>query len=659
MRSPVDPFPARPLAAGLGRALTPGEEASAQEIRSLLGLFSALQSQSPPEALRAASQPLAGTSFAPLAAMALTLGLAASLGWEEAVREAAGETPVDPAAVRAKILRTFPFEEAGVVFLRPAEAATNKIPLVPPPPTRESLALAGRFRECSLLSSSAEAPRSCPKDRLLAHYCAARRDRPGNKTAFVRHQEALVHLLQQSSPRCSPGEPFLGEQTFGAFRLEAALWQARGRWHLGDLEGSLASGKAALALASDLRDPRLSLETLQVLVGRTGYELLPPKENLSLLTKSASSLRLGPKGREWMQQRRGLLLFEAKEYAAAQDAFKTLGGAAGAYWLGRTLAAAGDDDGAEEAFLEAGRLDPMGTYDALAGIPLGLHFASVDGNGPVGPTWDLPWEAALPLAPNIASALSQEGPCATPALLGIAQLQRPGDPLLKSLLTYSIAQCAPQATDPGRTTVLAWLEGIQGKFHRQILTAGSAKPLLPQTPLLLGALYPRPYRQAYGKASQLCQIPLAHLYAISRQESLFQSAVRSPAGAVGLMQLMPSTAKQTLSRLPGEVTPESPLDLTQVDWNTLLGACTLSFELERQGGEFLLASMAYNAGNSALESWKKNRFRGDLPLFLEWVPYGETKSYAQLTLRNLHAYRWIYGDPLEDLSAKDTASGPS
>jgi soluble lytic murein transglycosylase len=129
------------------------------------------------------------------------------------------------------------------------------------------------------------------------------------------------------------------------------------------------------------------------------------------------------------------------------------------------------------------------------------------------------------------------------------------------------------------------------------------------------------------------------LHAIIRQESLFQSDVLSPAGAVGLMQLMPRTAAESARK---EKMPKpGRKDLLRPAVNVRLGAAYLSRLVKGYGGDYFRAVAAYNAGEAAVERWWK-RSNGDPAAFLEGVNYKETRFYLRRVFLNLLQYYRIY-----------------
>jgi tetratricopeptide (TPR) repeat protein len=129
------------------------------------------------------------------------------------------------------------------------------------------------------------------------------------------------------------------------------------------------------------------------------------------------------------------------------------------------------------------------------------------------------------------------------------------------------------------------------------------------------------------------------LHAIIRQESLFQYNALSPAGAVGLMQLMPATAAETARR---EKMPRpGRSDLLRPEVNVRLGAAYLARLIRSYDGDYLRAVAAYNAGETAVQRWWDGA-DGDPAVFLERITYRETRFYVRRVFFNLLQYYQIY-----------------
>ena len=136
------------------------------------------------------------------------------------------------------------------------------------------------------------------------------------------------------------------------------------------------------------------------------------------------------------------------------------------------------------------------------------------------------------------------------------------------------------------------------------------------------------------------KLPLA--YAISRQESTFQIDARSHANALGLMQLLPTTAKNTARKIGIRY---SRAKLTSDGaYNARLGTAYLSEQMKRFGGSYILTFVAYNAGPLRAKDWVERN--GDprgasLDTVIDWVeqiPFSETRNYVQRVMENMQVY---------------------
>ena len=127
--------------------------------------------------------------------------------------------------------------------------------------------------------------------------------------------------------------------------------------------------------------------------------------------------------------------------------------------------------------------------------------------------------------------------------------------------------------------------------------------------------------QGFEFAAQRCGVDVDILYSVARQESLFQHTAKSPVGAIGLMQLLPSTASRVLKQLP-EFQNTQKFDLTDPKTNTLAGACYLKDLMGRYQNNIAYAVAAYNAGESAVDKWIARREKlPDIPFFIEFIPF--------------------------------------
>lgn len=154
--------------------------------------------------------------------------------------------------------------------------------------------------------------------------------------------------------------------------------------------------------------------------------------------------------------------------------------------------------------------------------------------------------------------------------------------------------------------------------------------------------YPMPYRRLVTDYAQRHQISEAWVYGLMRQESRFAPAARSQVGARGLMQIMPATGewiarKLGLGRLRGGF-------LGAPEYNIQFGTFYLSHILQASNGHTALATAAYNAGLGRIHDWRPAH-PTEGAIYVEAIPYLETRRYVQKVLSNASYYALELGLP--------------
>ncbi len=154
----------------------------------------------------------------------------------------------------------------------------------------------------------------------------------------------------------------------------------------------------------------------------------------------------------------------------------------------------------------------------------------------------------------------------------------------------------------------------------------------------LAIRYPLPYQQSFEQSSSAAKIPPTWAYGIARSESLFMPDVRSHAGAIGLMQVMPATARAVAreNRLP-----YSGLQtLTNPESNIRLGTRYLGQMAARYSGNPVLATAAYNAGPHRVDRWLPDDGTVDPRIWIENIPFNETRKYVKRVLSAQAIFHW-------------------
>lgn len=151
--------------------------------------------------------------------------------------------------------------------------------------------------------------------------------------------------------------------------------------------------------------------------------------------------------------------------------------------------------------------------------------------------------------------------------------------------------------------------------------------------------FPVAYKEHVKKAAAQTSVNPLFIFAVARQESAFMHDAKSPAGAMGLMQLLPSTAKETAKK---NGLAFQPNDLLMPEKNIALGSRFLNQLLGSFDGNRILAAAAYNAGPGRVRQWQKET-KGQLPydVWIETIPFKETRGYVQnvLSFSVIYAYR--------------------
>jgi soluble lytic murein transglycosylase len=160
--------------------------------------------------------------------------------------------------------------------------------------------------------------------------------------------------------------------------------------------------------------------------------------------------------------------------------------------------------------------------------------------------------------------------------------------------------------------------------------------------------YPAPYRDVMkGYVSQQ-QLDEAWVYGLIRQESRFIADIKSSAGAVGLMQLMPATARWVAQKV-GLKDYRRP-QTANVDTNLNLGTWYLKHVLDTLDNHPVLASAAYNAGPGRARAWRAEEPM-EAAIYAESIPFNETREYVKKVMSNASYYGQQFGQTL--LSLKD------
>ena len=152
--------------------------------------------------------------------------------------------------------------------------------------------------------------------------------------------------------------------------------------------------------------------------------------------------------------------------------------------------------------------------------------------------------------------------------------------------------------------------------------------------------FPTPHRAEVLSHASASGLEAAYVYGLIRQESRFVTAARSRAGASGLMQIMPATARWTARQLG--LKGFKPAQINELDTNLQIGSHYLKLALERFDGALPLAAAAYNAGPNRARQWRAPDDGAGPELegaaWVENIPFDETRTYVKNVLSNTVDY---------------------
>jgi soluble lytic murein transglycosylase len=291
------------------------------------------------------------------------------------------------------------------------------------------------------------------------------------------------------------------------------------------------------------------------------------------------------------------------------------------YWAGRAREEMGDSAGAATLFRAVRQRERDSYYALRAGERLGEPF------------WPLPMSAA----PGASAAADQR---VAGWMQGIDLLRTAGFPDEAS----AEADRVVAAAGGDRQTLYALAEALAERGYSQrairigLRLQGAGAP----DRRLLRILFPFPYRTLITEEARDRELDPFIAAALIRQESMFEARITSPAGARGLMQIMPATGTQ-LAEDAG-VEPWDAELLYHPEINVHLGTRYVARHLENYDGSLPSVFSAYNAGSHRVEWWSAFAEYPHEELFTERIPFRETRDYVKILTRNHALYRGLYGE---------------
>lgn len=296
---------------------------------------------------------------------------------------------------------------------------------------------------------------------------------------------------------------------------------------------------------------------------------------------------------------------------------RSVDASAARYWSGRARERMGDRTRAAAQWRDVIGTDPLSYYAMKSALRLG-----------VSPWRPVPGPDSLAPQPELARATARA-----------ALLEQLGMNTEESFEYDAMVSAAGRSPN----SILAAADALhqRGELSRAMgLARRALAASATRDTRLFHLLYPLAFADVIRTEATARKIDPALVAALIQQESSFNPRATSRAGALGLMQVLPSVAA-TIAKSRGMAGFDRVL-LYQPDVNVPLGMAHLD-AMVRQYPRIEYALAAYNAGGSPVRRWRQKRGTEDPELFLERIPYDETRDYVRILLRNQATYRVLYG----------------
>lgn len=195
----------------------------------------------------------------------------------------------------------------------------------------------------------------------------------------------------------------------------------------------------------------------------------------------------------------------------------------------------------------------------------------------------------------------------------------------------------------------SWLLAQEGAYLNAIAIASRHVKGSPKRQSQWEGSYPLAYASDVASNAEQKSVDPYLVHALIREESRYNSQAVSRSKALGLMQLMPGTAYGVAKRIGVPLSDQQ--DILRPEINIRLGTDYLSYAIRRFNGNALLAVASYNGGPGAVQSWmKKHDATGstDFDVFVENIPYRETRDYVRKVFGSYWTYLSIYANKKQD-----------
>ena len=458
-------------------------------------------------------------------------------------------------------------------------------------------------------------------------------------------------------------------------RIDETLWASRYRALIGDLENAKIFAQLGLSLAKDTRAHRrqlkkgqrdqlasLTVDAYHTLASRILVEQRQFASAVSLTILALKTPDLSMEWRDRLAWAAGVYEYLDGNFASAQKHWqKVLANSpdesqriAASFWIARCLEKQGRKTEAELAITALMTQSPLSYYSTIAAEEAKLAtkadwqkvIGDLDGLAPVLAERKDFHLQSLRASPELGRLLARA------EILVAARLQR----MARLAVSELEAEMTNKLQFKESLSSFVYLSRLQYRAGAYLAAIGTTSRLAKnnpefwhQWPEQLLIFFPQPYADLYTQNAASNELPRSLLLGISRQESGFTPDIRSHANAVGLMQLIHPTARKYAIEL-GLSAEHLDEQLKDPAVNIRIGTHYLKQLNSNYKGFSPAVYGGYNAGEFAMDAWLKRRSHSDSLLFVELVPFGETREYIKNVWRNVAVYDRLSGitPPLQE-----------
>ncbi len=346
---------------------------------------------------------------------------------------------------------------------------------------------------------------------------------------------------------------------------------------------------------------------------------------------------------------------EANDLATAQQLAEELVTAApqselaaeASFWSGKWAQQQGQTENARQAYERTLAQYPESYFAWRSAVMLDWNVGDFDSVRYLAPEVSLPQQReALPAGSETLQLLYRLGQDADAWSLWQTEFKNIQNPTVAEQFTDGVLRVGVGDNLDGifMLTSLAWRDEPTEKAEYQKLKA---------TPAYWQTVYPFPFSDLIQTWSQQRQLNPLLVTALMRQESRFEPKIRSGAGAIGLMQVIPSTADWIVGQL-GESKTDLDTKLETPNENIKLGTWYLDYTHQEYSNNTMFAVASYNAGPGAVAGWVAKGY-GDPDVFVKNIPFNETQGYVEAVLGGYWNYLRLYNPTINRQLAQFTA----